>query len=183
MVFSFSGEAILGTQRCLEARFSTIAVSHPLFFCSQRRMFNEICRLFFFLLTDEECFSTLVVCLAGYYRGSQYVFLISIFRASGRRVVILQNCSNFTFSRKTRLKMKVWRWFALKTSYVVMPFSKTCHFPTSIRLWVLKLLSANTMGIAGYKIQNLAARSPPGSSPGSSPAVPRQVPRQVCCVL
>ena len=135
-----------------------------------------------FLLTDEECFSTLVVCLAGYYRGSQYVFLISIFRASGRRVVILQNCSNFTFWRKTRLKMKVWRWFALKTSYFVMSFSTTCHF--SHKLQIVASQNPLCEHNGDCRLQNpksggpLPARlpaigSPPGSPPGLLCAVVR----------
>ena len=37
-------------------------------------------------------------------------------------------------------------------------FSKDALIPTSFRWWVLKLPSANTRGIAGYKIQNPAAR-------------------------
>ena len=69
-IFRASGEAILGTQRYLEARFSTIAVYHPPVF----------------LLVEDDRVSTIIVCLPGYYRGSQYVFLISFFRASGRRV-------------------------------------------------------------------------------------------------
>ena len=48
-------------------------------------------------------------------------------------------------------------------------FSKDALFPTSLSLWVLRLPSANTRGIAGYKIQNPAAGSSPGGSPGGSP--------------
>ena len=70
-LFSASGEAILGTQRYLERRFSTVAVYQA---------------SVFFLLVEDDRVSTIIVCLPGYYRGSQYVFLISIFRASGRRV-------------------------------------------------------------------------------------------------
>ena len=69
----FSGEAILGTQRYLEARFSTIAVYQASVF----------------LVVEDDRVSTITVCLPGYYRGSQYVFLISIVRVSDRRVVIL----------------------------------------------------------------------------------------------
>ena len=61
--FRASGEAILGTQRYLEARFSTIAV-YP---------------LAVFLLVEDDRVSTIIVCLPGCYRGSQYVFSISIF--------------------------------------------------------------------------------------------------------
>ena len=61
--FRASGEAILGTQRYLEARFSTIAVYQASVF----------------LLVEDDRVSTITVCLPGYYRGSQYVFLISFF--------------------------------------------------------------------------------------------------------
>ena len=71
--FRASGEAILGTKRYLEARFSTIAVCQA-----------SVC-----LMVEDDRVSTITVCLPGYYRGSQYVFLISIFRVSDRRVVIL----------------------------------------------------------------------------------------------
>ena len=77
---------------------------------------------------EDDRVSTITVCLPGYFRGSQHVFLISIFRVSGRRVVILQNCSEIICWRKKRFKMKVWRCFALKTSYFVMPFSNMTHF-------------------------------------------------------
>ena len=56
--FRASGEAILGTQRYLEARFSTIAVLQASVF----------------LLVEDDRVSTIIVCLPGYYRGSQYVF-------------------------------------------------------------------------------------------------------------
>ena len=58
-----------GTQGYVGARFSTIAVYHPPF-----------------LLVEDDRVSTIVVCLPGYYRGSQYVFLISFFRASGEAI-------------------------------------------------------------------------------------------------
>ena len=75
---SFSGEAISGTQRCLEARFSTIAVYDA---------------SVFFLLVEDDRVSAITVCLPGYYRGSQYVFLILFLfrlRPPGRDSVKLQ---------------------------------------------------------------------------------------------
>ena len=60
---AFSGEAILGTQRYLEARFSTIAVLQASVF----------------LLVEDDRFSTIILCLPGYYRGSHYFFLIGLF--------------------------------------------------------------------------------------------------------
>ena len=45
-------------------------------------------------------------------------------------------------------------------------FSKDALIPTSFRLWVLKLASANTRGVAGYKIQNPAAGCPHGCPHG-----------------
>ena len=56
--------------------------------------------------------------------------------ASPRNDPPLQNCkSEITFWRKKRLKMKVWRCFALKTSYFVMPFSNTTHFYTVFHIF------------------------------------------------
>ena len=52
----------------------------------------------------------------------------------------------------------------------IMNLGATVLFSHKLALWVLKLPSANTRGIAGYKIQNPAARSSPGGSPGCSPA-------------
>ena len=68
-IFRASGEAILGTQRYLEARFSTIAVYH----------------LAVFLLVDDDRVSTITVCLPRYYRGSQYFSENQIFAPPARR--------------------------------------------------------------------------------------------------
>ena len=76
------GEAIRGTQRYVEARFSTIAVYHPPVF----------------LAVEDDRVSTIIVCLPGYYRGSQYVFLISIFRASGEAILGTQRYLEARFS-------------------------------------------------------------------------------------
>ena len=66
---AFSGEAILGTQRYLEARFSTIAVLQASVF----------------LLVEDDRVSTIIVCLPRYYRGSQYFSENQIFAPPARR--------------------------------------------------------------------------------------------------
>ena len=65
----FAGEAILGTQRYLEARFSTIAVYDASVF----------------LLVEDDRVSTITVCLPRYCRGSQYFSENQFFALPARR--------------------------------------------------------------------------------------------------